>query len=157
MCMHLNFMIGLFCSMETAWLFFSKQAEDLKYEEKAKVTKKVMFDISIDGKAAGSIGIGLFGDIVPKTVDNFVQLASGKIGFGYKGSKIHRIIKDFMIQGEKSDNRRQSAVNSMKTLIVVMKSLANTVFVNYLIDFTWRKWRGFVFHLGYYCLEIYLI
>ena len=83
------------------WFFsVSKQAEDLKYEEKAKVTKKVIFDISIDGKAAGSIGIGLFGEIVPKTVGNFVQLASGKIGFGYRGSKFHRIIKDFMIQGD---------------------------------------------------------
>ena len=82
------------------FFFFSQQAEDLKYEEKAKVTKKVTFDVSIDGKAAGSIGIGLFGEIVPKTVDNFVQLASGKIGFGYRGSKFHRIIKDFMIQGD---------------------------------------------------------
>lgn len=67
--------------------------------EKARLTKKVVFDISIGDKPAGSIGIGLFGDIVPKTVENFVQLASGVDGYGYKGSKFHRIIEDFMVQG----------------------------------------------------------
>ncbi|KAK7115307.1 uncharacterized protein [Littorina saxatilis] len=67
--------------------------------EKARLTKKVVFDISINGEPAGRIGIGLFGDVVPKTVENFLQLATWKNGYGYKGSKFHRIITDFMIQG----------------------------------------------------------
>merc|ERR1712136_693421 len=58
-----------------------------------KVTKKVFFDISIGGEAAGRIEIGLFGSTVPKTVDNFVELAKKPEKEGYKGSKFFITVK----------------------------------------------------------------
>lgn len=63
------------------------------------VTKKAFFDISIGGKPAGRIVFGLFGQTTPKTAENFAQLSAHTQGYGYSGSKFHRVIEKFMIQG----------------------------------------------------------
>src|SRR5256885_8732013 len=46
--------------------------------------------------ARGTIEVELFADEVPDTVANFVKLANS--GF-YDGTKFHRVIANFMIQG----------------------------------------------------------
>merc|ERR1712095_93444 len=64
-----------------------------------KVTHKVYFDMTIGDEPIGTIEVGLFGKTVPKTVKNFFELAKKSGDQGYGGSKFHRVIKDFMIQG----------------------------------------------------------
>jgi peptidyl-prolyl cis-trans isomerase B (cyclophilin B) len=46
--------------------------------------------------SAGPIGVELFDEDAPKTVENFRKLAGD--GF-YDGLTFHRVIKDFMVQG----------------------------------------------------------
>ena len=70
------------------------------------ITHKVVFEISVEGEVKGEITIGLFGNTVPKTTNNFRALCTGENGVGTSGKKLHfvgsgfhRIIPSFMIQG----------------------------------------------------------
>jgi len=81
-------------------LILSGGVESNDTKKGPKITDKVWFDIKIGDEEVGRIEIGVFGKTVPKTAKNFIELAQKtEEGEGYKGSKFHRVIKDFMIQG----------------------------------------------------------
>jgi cyclophilin family peptidyl-prolyl cis-trans isomerase len=65
-----------------------------------EVTHRVTFDIRIGNQNVGSIVLGLFGRVTPRTVNNFAALSdpNGFNGLSYTGSKFHRVIPRFMIQ-----------------------------------------------------------
>jgi hypothetical protein len=76
---------------------------------------RCFFDLSIGGQRAGRIEFQLADRIVPRTAANFKALCTGEKGRGkfgkklhYKGSKLHRIIPNFMLQVSRARSGWQS-------------------------------------------------
>lgn len=71
------------------------------------ITDTVYLDITIDPARdneepfKGRLVIGLFGELLPRTAQNFRQLCEKN---GYKGSSFYRVLSDFTIQGGAIDD-----------------------------------------------------
>jgi cyclophilin family peptidyl-prolyl cis-trans isomerase len=65
-------------------------------EAPPKVTMRVYMDVQIGDEKPERVVIGLFGELMPKTVDNFASLAGdGK----YAGTTFYRVISGLSLQG----------------------------------------------------------
>ncbi|GIL57128.1 hypothetical protein Vafri_12342 [Volvox africanus] len=70
-------------------------------------THRVGLKVSIGGEPAGTVVCGLYGNVVPKTAENFRALVTGEKGVSLlsgkplhlRGCTFHRIIPGFMVQG----------------------------------------------------------
>ncbi len=65
-------------------------------EDSLAITSEITMNEALIKTSLGDIGIKFLKDKAPKTVDNFVKLAEEKF---YDGTKFHRVIENFMIQG----------------------------------------------------------
>eukprot|EP00535_Pseudo-nitzschia_heimii_P004678 CAMPEP_0197181648 /NCGR_PEP_ID=MMETSP1423-20130617/5873_1 /TAXON_ID=476441 /ORGANISM="Pseudo-nitzschia heimii, Strain UNC1101" /LENGTH=253 /DNA_ID=CAMNT_0042631939 /DNA_START=82 /DNA_END=840 /DNA_ORIENTATION=+ len=63
-----------------------------------KITKRVYMDVEFGSRneERGRLVIGLFGDLMPRTVENFETLCSSN---AYAGTTFYRVISDLSIQG----------------------------------------------------------
>src|SRR5438309_1388286 len=104
-------------TFKTAYLFFVlpfflASTESFAKEKVAKEKKAAKGKSAIIYTTEGDIQVKLFADAAPKTVDNFIGLATGKKEWTdpktgkpvkgkalYSGTLFHRVIPDFMIQG----------------------------------------------------------
>jgi len=119
---------------------------------------RVFLDVQISGQAVKRLEIVLYKDSVPKTAENFRALCTGEKGTSksgkalcYKGSKFHRVIKDFMMQGgdftmgngtggesiygEKFDDESFADVHSNRGDLSMANSGANTNGSQFFINF----------------------
>jgi len=86
---------------------FLTEGEKTRADISTEVTCKTYFDIEVNEKPFGRITMGLWGKLVPRTVENFRCLCTGEKGVSeetgqplhYKGTRFHRIIPDFCLQG----------------------------------------------------------
>lgn len=81
-----------------------------------KVTSKVYLEIKFGNYKPKKLVIGLFGDVMPKTVENFVALCTNTEGPSYSGASFYRVLSGMSIQGGAigpSSNSGKSGTSSL--------------------------------------------
>ncbi|CAN3372512.1 hypothetical protein DIURU_004990 [Diutina rugosa] len=88
------FVLTLLLSLVSATL---PEAYQQHLQGDPSVTHLVKFEVSQKNNPLGTLSIALFGETVPKTVENFVWLSEQDDG--YVNTPFHRVIPNFMVQG----------------------------------------------------------
>ncbi|CAM6086486.1 unnamed protein product [Calypogeia fissa] len=65
-------------------------------EEDLPITRKVFFDVAIDGEPIGEIVVGLYGKDVPIGAQRFAELAVGKRGIGYRRKEFGKVTPTYI-------------------------------------------------------------
>lgn len=76
----------------------------LGWDKTLCITDEFFFDISLGKDPIGTMKIGVFGDVVPKSAANFRALATCTGAFAdekkcYRGDSFHRVVSNFVAQG----------------------------------------------------------
>ena len=87
--------MNIFC----LFLIIAVKSEDGEVPISAKIRDEITFEFSINGHGGKFLTIGLFSDVVPKTVKNFVKLSLSNHFPSYKNTIVHRV-SSYMIQEE---------------------------------------------------------
>ena len=72
----------------------SSSAEGWGRLEGVATTARAFMDVSIDGAPAGRLEFDLFGDVAPRTVENFRCLCTGERGVGEQGKPLHYEVRE---------------------------------------------------------------
>jgi len=89
-----------------------EKEEAMKLKEEAmkvnkRITEKIFFDVSVDGKKAGRIVLGMYGNAVPKTVAFFRDMVKGQKTKPLKDSVFHSIMPGFVIKGGELEEKME--------------------------------------------------
>ena len=96
---------------------------------------KVFLEISIDGNIEGKVVFELFGDIVPKTAENFRALCTGEKGQSFKSISFDKVKKHGYAQagkgftsiyGEKFDDENFQVKHAEPYVLSMVNSGPNT-------------------------------
>eukprot|EP00477_Mikrocytos_mackini_P001779 GAHX01001922.1.p1 GENE.GAHX01001922.1~~GAHX01001922.1.p1 ORF type:complete len:225 (-),score=60.32 GAHX01001922.1:50-688(-) len=98
----------MFKILTTTFLFLCYTQQFFGKDKTRTITSKVFFTVRIGKGGEKTIKLGLFGLDAPLTSANFLALSKGGLfkkidgeykELTYKGSKFHRVIKGFVLQG----------------------------------------------------------